>query len=585
MHLPSRLAQSLALFRYSALSSQQKLLLTLLLGSMVSALLFSLVSHPDLPTKANLIASVLFGLLCLWVPNPKLFTVVVNLGLVIAVGLLAYITSQTGASNSPAMVWMTIFAIPALLLLGRRWAIFWLTAILFISLLQYLAVMQGWLSAAVNTTESTVFWALLNKVVVTVSLMLAVLFYAELHQRQINEVEQRSHQLEQTQAALLQTQSHKDEFIASVGHELRTPMNAILGLNGVLLAELSSDSGRMRIATHIRDSTQQLLHVVNDILDFSQLEASRLVLVPTALQLEACMRQSLRHFETKAQLKGLSTSWEFQPGLPTWVLLDAHRMQQILGNLIDNAIKFTSEGGIRVVVMMQGSQLRFEVHDTGLGIPADRQKHIFNRFEHADVQTNRAYGGAGLGLAICEKLVTLQGGHIGVHSTPLQGSQFWFELPLQTAQSPVDLEAAYNANLPSLRALHFLLVDDNSVNLMVGEMVILKGWPDATVTTVSSGKEALALLNTLPVDVVLMDMVMPDMDGMETTRRLRSHPNPAVAKLPVLGLTANHNPQDHLQCLQAGMNGVITKPIDTEIIVDHVHNHLFNHLPACTRSI
>jgi signal transduction histidine kinase/ActR/RegA family two-component response regulator len=516
----------------------------------------------------------MFSLLCLMVPNPKLFTTVVNVALVVAVGLLAYITSQTGASNSPAMVWMTILAIPALLLLGRRWAIFWLGFILFICLLQYLAVMRGWLSGAVNTTESTVFWVLLNKVVVMLSLMLAVDFYARLNQNQINEVEQRSHKLEQTQATLLQTQSHKDEFIASVGHELRTPMNAILGLNGVLLAELSADPARVRIAEHIRDSTQQLLHVVNDILDFSQLEASRLVLVPKPVQLEKCLRESLRHFETRAQLKGLSTTWQFQPGLPSWVLLDSHRMHQILGNLLDNAIKFTPQGGIRVVVGMQGTQLRLEVHDTGLGIPPDQQKNIFNRFEHADIQTNRAYGGTGLGLAICEKLVGLHGGRIGVHSTPLQGSQFWFELPLQTAQVPVELEASFSANLPNHRALHFLLVDDDTVNRMVGELVIQKSWPDATITTASSGKEALDLLNTLPVDVVLMDMVMPDMDGMETTRRLRTHPNPSVANLPVLGLTANNNSQDHLQCMQAGMNAVMTKPIDTGIIVDQVHSQL-----------
>ncbi len=571
----------MALFHHSALSSRQKLLMSLLLGAAVNALLFYFVNQPDYNHQANLIASAMFGLLCFLVPSPKLFTSVVNLALVIAVGLMAYITSQTGASNSPAMVWMTILAIPALLLLGRRWAIVWLGVILCISLLQYLAVMQGWLSGAVNTSDNTVFWALLNKVVVTASLMLAVLFYAELHQKQINEVKQRSHQLEQTQAALLQAQSHKDEFIASVGHELRTPMNAILGLNGVLLAELSSDPGRVRIAEHIRDSTQQLLHVVNDILDFSQLEASRLVLMPTPVQLEACMRQSLRHFELKAKDKGLDTEWQFKPGLPVWVLLDTHRMQQILGNLIDNAIKFTPQGSIRVVVANLGTQLRFEVHDTGLGIPADRQQHIFNRFEHADIQTNRAYGGVGLGLAICEKLVTLQGGRIGVHSTPLQGSQFWFELPLHLAQAPTESEAGHSPHMPSHRPLHFLLVDDNTVNRMVGEMVIQKNWPQATITTASSGKEALALLETLQVDVVLMDMVMPDMDGMEATRRLRAHANPSVAKLLVLGLTANHNPQDHLQCIQAGMNGVITKPIDTENIVDHVHNHL----QTCTRAI
>ena len=261
-------------------------------------------------------------------------------------------------------------------------------------------------------------------------------------------------------------------------------------------------------------------------------------------------------------------------------MLDSHRMHQIVSNLLDNAIKFTLQGGVRVVVGMQGSQMRLEVHDTGLGIPAARQKDIFNRFEHADVQTNRAYGGTGLGLAICEKLVTLHGGRIGVHSIPLQGSQFWFEIPLQTTPVPDELEACDHANLHSHRTLHFLLVDDNSVNRMVGEVVIQKSWPDATITSVSSGKEALALLNTLQVDVVLMDLVMPDMDGMETTRRLRAHPNPLVANLPVLGLTANYNTQDHLQCMQAGMNAVITKPIDTKIIVDQVHNHLQTRIRA-----
>jgi CheY-like chemotaxis protein len=250
-------------------------------------------------------------------------------------------------------------------------------------------------------------------------------------------------------------------------------------------------------------------------------------------------------------------------------MADGQRLRQMLGSLLDNAVKFTQQGQIHVRAKPQEGRVRFEVEDTGRGIPLERQKQVFNRFEHADIQTKRAYGGTGLGLAICEHLVALQGGRIGVESTPGQGALFWFELPLKPTAAPSDTTGS-SSWVGSSGALRFLLVDDNAVNLMVARLVLNKCWPDASVTSAAGGEEALALLDNQAFDLVLMDMIMPELDGMETTRRLRAHPRSEVAGLPVIGLTANTNARDRERCLHAGMNEVLAKPIDSQTVKEAV---------------
>jgi len=364
-------------------------------------------------------------------------------------------------------------------------------------------------------------------------------------------------------------QSHKDEFIASVGHELRTPMNAILGLNGVLQTELANQAEDLQIARHIRDSTQQLLRLVNDILDFSQLEAGQLNLLEAPLHLAQTLRNVLVVFEARAAEKSLQLYSTLAPELPEWVSLDVQRLQQILENLLDNALKFTPSGSVRLGLREHQGRLRFEVEDTGRGIAQERQQQVFNRFEHADQQTKRAYGGTGLGLAICERLVSLQGGQIGVCSDLGRGALFWFELPLQPAAPP--RPAAQQPAVPTqVQPLSILLVDDNAVNLMVAQLVLEKCWPDARVTHATSGEAALAQLDTQRFDLVLMDVVMPGLDGLETTRRLRRHAQAEVARTPVLGLTASTLVHERERCLHAGMNNVLAKPIDARSVQDMV---------------
>lgn len=541
------------------------LLLCCLLGATGNSLLFYFVPQPGYDHVANLLAAGVFLVLALAVPCHRAYTLISNLALLTALALMSYITASTGGINSPAMVWMTILAVPALLLLGRRWALGWIVLIVLVIVAQYVAVIQGWISGEVDQSHATILWALLDKVLVIVSLMLVVNFYERMHQRQMREVEQGNAQLEATQKALLQAQSHKDEFIASVGHELRTPMNAILGLNGVLQTELQDQAENLEIAEHIRQSTEQLLRLVNDILDFSQLEAGRLKLLEQPLELDKTLRTFMAPYALRARDKSLTLQWHIEDGVPAWVQVDAQRLRQILGNLLDNALKFTHEGQVQLRVMAVPAGVRFEVEDTGRGIAPERQQQVFDRFEHADVQTNRAYGGTGLGLAICERLVSLQQGRIGVRSQPGQGSVFWFELPLQAVQPPVQAwpaAAASTAGQPQ----RFLLVDDNAVNLMVARLALLKGWPEASVSSASGGQEALALLEQETFDVVLMDMVMPGLDGLQATRLLRQHPRAEVARLRVIGLTANTSAREREQCLQAGMDEVLAKPIDSQAL-------------------
>jgi CheY-like chemotaxis protein len=246
---------------------------------------------------------------------------------------------------------------------------------------------------------------------------------------------------------------------------------------------------------------------------------------------------------------------------------------QILNNLVDNGIKFTHQGAVTVRMMARGEHMRFEVQDSGRGIPRERQAHIFRRFEHADVQTNRAYGGTGLGLTLCEKLVTLHGGQIGVDSQEGRGALFWFEIPLEAAQSADPLVDLIDDNL-SDEPLSILVVDDNNVNLMVAQLQLQKCWPNAQITTVDSGAKALSLIDQQLFDVALIDMVMPEMDGMQVTRQIRQQFPAIAARMPILALTANTNPVDRERCLAAGMNDVLHKPMEMAMLIRAVGHHI-----------
>jgi CheY-like chemotaxis protein/nitrogen-specific signal transduction histidine kinase len=390
-------------------------------------------------------------------------------------------------------------------------------------------------------------------------------------------MDQSNAELEKTHQALLRAQAHKDEFIASVGHELRTPMNAILGLNGILRTELAGRTEDAEVVDHIRRSTEQLLQVVNDILDFSQLQAGRLTLHEEEFELREVLLVLLESYKPKAQAKDIALNLEAAGVKNMWVQADRLRLLQVLKNLLDNALKFTSQGQIDVRAHAVGGGVLFEVQDTGIGIAPNRQKQIFHGFEYADVQTNRQYGGTGLGLSICERLVNLQGGTIGVSSAQDKGARFWFQLPLRRVAVREAKAAAEMSRLLANKSLQVLLVDDNSVNLLVARMMLKKCFPKAHITEALSGPLALEKLREQTFDLVLLDMVMPEMDGMQVTQIVRHEFPEPVRSMPILALTASANPVDHDRCLASGMNDVLHKPLDQQQLINKISGALAAH--------
>ena len=553
------------LFRPDGFLRQEMLTIYLMLVGVTT--FFGYVSTPvERVSQANLVVSVLAVCLLMVVRVRALFELIVHTIMALLVMLIVFTATQTGGINSTSVVWLSVFSVAVLLLLGRVATLIWIAIMLCCIWGLTLATWMGWISSHVNNASTSfIGWAWLNHLLALMNLMMAVRIYEHLQQVQLRKLNQRNNEIKATHQALIQAQAHKDEFVAAVGHELRTPMNAILGFNGVLRRELEDDPEQLAVVGHIRRSTEHLLQVVNDILDFSQLQAGKLHLNPVDYEVRALSDELQQRHGEKARSKGVALCIHCDPVLPLRLQGDRNRLLQILNNLVDNAIKFTAEGVVDVKLIAQGEWLRLEVRDAGRGIALERQQHIFRRFEHADVQTNRTYGGTGLGLTLCEKLVSLHGGKIGVVSQPGHGALFWLEIPLQAAQdqSPEDLRDDELAD----EALNILVVDDNRVNLMVAQLQLQKCWPKAKITTVDSGAKALPLLDAQVFDVALVDMIMPVMDGMQLTQHIRQFFPAIAARMPILALTANTNPVDREKCLAAGMNDVLHKPMDEAVLM------------------
>ena len=366
--------------------------------------------------------------------------------------------------------------------------------------------------------------------------------------------------------AALAATAAKSQFLANMSHEIRTPMNGVLGVLHLLKHEPLSADGR-RLLAEALGCGAMLSELLNDIIDFSKVEAGKLELTAEALDPSALLRSVADLLEPQADQKGLRLTVEAPAAGQAWVAADPVRLRQALFNLIGNAVKFTLEGGVTARLSTtpdpRGARLRFEIEDTGVGIPLDAQAGLFERFSQADGSTTRRFGGAGLGLSITRRLAQLMNGDIGFSSTPDRGSTFWLEILAPVAQAPAATPDDDEADAPMLEGLEVLLVEDNAVNRLIAtRMLEALG---ARVATAEDGQAGIVAA-ARGYDLIFMDIQMPIMDGVEATRAIRALPGPAGAA-PIVAMTANALAHQTAAYAEAGMNGSVAKPLSPAALV------------------
>ncbi|HTU17643.1 MAG TPA: ATP-binding protein [Gemmataceae bacterium] len=384
--------------------------------------------------------------------------------------------------------------------------------------------------------------------------------------RDLSERKRLESELRQAKEAAEAANRAKDEFLANVSHEIRTPFGAILGMTELVLETPLTEDQRQCLQT-VQSAADHLLGIINDLLDFSKIEAGKLELDLADFSLRAMLDDALRILAVRAHKKGLELACHVQPDVPDALVGDAGRLRQVLLNLIGNAVKFTAQGNVVVRVGVVGAPVSegevgvyFAIRDTGIGIPKNKQESIFQAFKQEDSSTTRKYGGTGLGLTIAARLVALMGGQISVDSEPNRGSTFAFMARFgRHPQHPTEDDTQPARKVAAATPLRILLAEDNEFNTRHLERLLVRQghW----VRLANNGRQALALAEEAACDLLLLDIHMPELDGFQVARLIRQRERVAGEHLPIIALTARSRKEDREHCLAAGMDDFLSKPV------------------------
>ena len=400
------------------------------------------------------------------------------------------------------------------------------------------------------------------------------------HRQMLEErIRQRTEALEEATQRAMSANRAKSEFLANISHELRTPMNGILGMLDIVLDDQLPPSQREHLEIS-KGCANTLLALLNDLLDLSKIEAGKMMLERIAFDVRLLSEDCARAMNARAVEKNIQLRFFADPAVPLRIMGDPLRFRQILTNLLSNAVKFTDLGRVDVGLAIRENEagrpwLSLTVRDTGLGIPPGKLNDIFEDFTQADGSVSRKYGGTGLGLAITRRLVQMHSGTIQVQSRVGEGSTFLVEMPVETAAEPERVPAAPVAGAPATLTVKMggalvLVVEDNLVNQKVVAAVLTRH--GFRVALAVNGREAMSAMNREAPDLILMDVQMPEIDGLTTARLIRE--NPQWQQVPIVALTAHAMQGDRERCLQAGMNDYLSKPVAPVALVECVRRHL-----------
>lgn len=492
-----------------------------------------------------------------------------------SLGLICAITTvdtwSFGGLSSVFMVWYFVVPIPFLLILGGA------AMAGSIALIAALIASTAWLQSAgflPTAPEPNVMpWLPITTMLLMMVAILAIPMISYVVLQQIlHRQKDRNLELQETQKSLIQQRQQQGDFVASISHELRTPMNAIMGFLQTMEVDRLAHARDREMFHAMSHSAQHLMTVINDLLDFSQIQTGNLRITPRVISLHAVLQDVTTMFEAPLRERGIPLALTTGEHLPDWIMGDADRITQIIINLLGNAAKFTREGHVELKAsFMAPNRVRIEVLDTGCGIAPEQLRTVFDRFSTLTEQTRREYGGTGLGLSISQHLVNLMGGEIGVSSQLNVGSNFWFELPVTVVKAPTQASDTMTRTTPAqLENVSVLVVDDSLINRVVAKKMLKMDWPELNVLEASGASAALQFVQSGGISLVLMDVIMPEVDGIETTRRLLQ----IAPGTPVIGLTADVSDSVHQACLEAGMLAVLTKPYTRDSLVNAVINAL-----------
>jgi signal transduction histidine kinase/ActR/RegA family two-component response regulator len=503
------------------------------------------------------------------------------------ISLILFNAAMTDGLMSAYMMFMGLVPLLAVFCMNRQWAIFWVVVSFFSMLVMFWAQLSGVLPMRESAAWQDLAVSFLCIMVLEITQVILVFVYDSANARSLHAMNRANRRLASISQALQKADSHKDKFLAMVSHDMRTPLNAVIGYLGLVQDAKQLPNESMGFISSAQHAAAHLLSVINDLLDFSQIRLGQLTLNPQTVNLTHVLKQTFHTLDHQAQEMQLDYRLTLADDLPQWVSMDQNRLSQILINLLGNAIKFTPKGHVHMqahtVQTKEGLRLLVSVEDTGIGMSAEQQERIYLPFIQVhDAQTamrlSEPMRGNGLGLAITLSLVKSHHGQLKLVSSPGQGSTFTIELPLTLADAPLQSPAPFNASIQQdLSAIKLLVVDDNNVNRLLVTTTLLRSFPNAHIEQAESGQQALSLMQSQVYDLVLIDLIMPDLDGTEVVQHIRQHAAKPFSEVPVVALTANVAQDAMQRCRQVGINHVLAKPFDRNMLLRTVRFYTVEH--------